>query len=205
MTLFINWFGGEQNAQLTPVTPFSLEGLNDRQAEPSKFWFILSHILSWVVIFLLISTILVFLYLILWIRIKKRFGAFEEGESEPKRETISFGGIEPEEELPRKAPTANILSTYHGLPGGTDPTSKVIRAYYQLLNFGIRQGKPRLAKTTPIEYQPELMDLVGDDHANQFTSHFNNTYYGLIAPPDEVADEMEHNVEIILKKKSFED
>jgi hypothetical protein len=205
MTLFINWFGGEQDAQLTSVTQFTLEGSRDPRGEPTTFWFILSQILSWLFIFLVISMIIGFLYLVLWVRLKNRFRGLKDEESNPQRETISFVRIEHGDGLLGKNPITNLQSTYHSLPYGTDPSNQVIRAYYELLNFGITQGKPRLPKSTPIEYQPELMDLIEDDRANQFTRQFNSTYYGLIAPDVEVANEMEESVQLILKRITHKD
>ena len=55
-----------------------------------------------------------------------------------------------------------------------------------------------MPRTTPTEYQPELMGLVRGNYVSEFTREFNNTYYGLITPPIEVANEMEKNVEILL-------
>ena len=199
MTLFINWLSGEESIRLAPTTEVNfLEQLRDRETEPRTFFVMLSYILTYLFIFLVISTIIVFLYLVLWVRLKQRFRPVDENDYVPQRETIPFIETEPVGEPLESPVQANIKSPYHDLPNGMDPTSKVLRAYYQLLNFGLKQGKPRSPRTTPTEYQPELTGLVGGNNVSKFTSEFNNTYYALITPSIEVANDMEKNVDTIL-------
>ena len=203
MTLFINWFSGEETIRLAPTTDVNLlEQLRDRETEPRTFFVILSHILTYLFFFLVVSTIIVLLYLVLWVRLKQRLRPADENDYAPQRETVPFIETKPVEEFLGSSTGTYIKSPYHDLPSGTDPSSKVLRAYYQLLNFGLSQGKPRLPRTTPTEYQPELMGLVRGNYVSEFTREFNNTYYGLITPPIEVANEMEKNDEILLNDET---
>lgn len=200
MGFFIEWLRGEPNQSFNTVTPFSLEGLRDRQTEPNTFWIILSHLLSWFFIILLITTTTLTLYLILWVRLKKKVRQIDDMELGLDRVTINPIEVESHLGPVRPVNLSDLNSTYHEIPTGSDPSTQVKRAYYQLLNYGIQQGKPRLPKTTPLEYENELTNLVQNTPVDRFTQQFNDTHYGSITPSVEDANEMERMVGIAITK-----
>ena len=77
------------------------------------------------------------------------------------------------------------------LPSGTDPGSRVRRAYYQLLNAATRRGQPRQPWETPRQFESRLGEQFAGLPAHEVTESFDRVRFGLLPSTAQEADWLE--------------
>ena len=142
----------------------------------------------------LVMGVLAFLYWALWIRARQK-----EEEFGILRESVQTEGADGDLGtllaglLPRwRAPQA---PHFYALPSGSDPASRVQRAYFQMLNAATRRGQPRLPSETPLEYQSKLLQQFSDTPVDELTDDFDQVRFGRLPVSAEEAERLEEEVD----------
>ena len=81
------------------------------------------------------------------------------------------------------------------VPTGPSGVARAVRCYYRLLLHARSLGAARPRAATPLEHREALGRAAGEDLARGATEAFNAAFYGAVAAPDAVLDEMDAELE----------
>ena len=185
-----DWLLGGREFQFPEIQEFDPQELLEEAEENYRPPALLVSILKWTLIGLLVAGVLGLLYWALWLRLRR--GGDSSGmvrESVREEASLEDLGTLLGSLLPRWR--AREGPYMYPLPSGTDPGSRVRRAYYQLLNAATRRGQPRQPWETPLQFESHLGQQFAGLPAQEITESFDRVRFGLMPATAQEADWLE--------------